>query len=247
MKTIQKLFRWAIFLIFWILVTLAGSIVALVLFRWSSIDIQVITTLKSWIGIEESPISIFILTASGILGLADGIILGLFQWIALRRILRGALWWVPTTALGTAFASMAFWLIVSYLLGSDITLGEPIDSIFPLGLMDAILVGIFVGFFQWIVLRANVRGHGWWILISLAAGISTWFVRWFVNIGVAFVVYGMVTGFVLAIMLVDREIRLRRQAEAASAFLGSRLGNTGSDRPAKERIEARPNPPDSST
>lgn len=247
MKTIQKMFRWAVFFVLWILVTLAGFVVDRYLFRWSPIGGEIIKGLGFWIGTEESQLRIYEIVTAGILGVIDGVIIGLFQWIALRKILRRALWWVPTTAVGTAFGVMAFWLIISLLNLTNITLEVQLDSVFVLGLLDAILAGIFIGFFQWILLSRNVRGHGWWLLVSLIAAVGAWFVRLYVNVGVAFVVYGMVTGFVLAIMLVDREIRLQRQAEDASAFLGSRLGNAGSDRPTKERIEAKPKPPEPSS
>jgi hypothetical protein len=242
MKTIQKLTRWAVFFVLWILVTLAGFVVDRFLFRMSGIPIKIIEGLEFWIGAGASQFRIFEIAASGILGLIDGIIIGLFQWIVLRKIFRRALWWVPVTGIGTAFGVMAFWLIVSLLNLTDITLEVPLDSIFVLGLLDAILAGIFIGFFQWILLSRNVRGHGWWVLVSSIASIGAWFIRLFINPGVAFVAYGMVTGFVLAIMLVDREIRLQRQAVAASAFLGARLANAGGDRPKKERIKKKPKP-----
>ena len=107
MKTLQKMFRWVGFWFLWVLLTLAGFLVDLVLFRGSSIGPSIISGLEFWIGTEGSHWRPYEILTAGILGLIDGIIIGLFQWIALRKILHKALWWVPTTAFGKAFSVMA--------------------------------------------------------------------------------------------------------------------------------------------
>ena len=82
-----------------------------------------------------------------------GIGLGIFQWLVLQNRIRNAWRWIIATSIG--------WLI-----GSSITM-----FLLPAG-MDFIagtIIGIGLGFAQWLILRYEYQWAGWWIMINVVA------------------------------------------------------------------------------
>jgi len=112
-------------------------------------------------------------------GLGEGAVLGLAQWLALRRSvpdLHGRAW-----VLATALAAGIAWALAMSLvtLGELNMLGPPARAILALPLGIIFLCSI--GGAQWWVLRRSVAHAGWWILANAVA--------W--PVGVAIPVVGM--------------------------------------------------------
>jgi hypothetical protein len=205
MSTFQKLIRWSWFWFFWVLATLAGLLVHWALFQASGVEMEIISTLEDWIGSEGVKLRLFEFATYGALGLIDGAFLGLFQWVALRRRIKRSLNWIPATALGFAIGLIAFWALFVLITGDQLPPGNPAEWGFEVGLLRISLAGLVVGLAQALVLRRQVRRPGWWAPTFLLGMVSSWLVRWFVSVGLAFVVLGAVTGVVLTIYMAHRE------------------------------------------
>lgn len=93
---------------------------------------------------------------AGVSFLASGIAIGILQWLPLDHRLNRASRWIPATIAG--------WMVGWFLL----ILLNPGQVPFLTG----IILGLCVGFAQWLVLRREVELAGWWIMIS-AVGWST--------------------------------------------------------------------------
>jgi hypothetical protein len=106
-----------------------------------------------------------------------GAVMGLGQWLALRRGVRRAGWWILLTALAWP---AAFW-VNQHLWG---LFGSPMNW----GLMDAAVVGAVVGLFQRPVLLHQVRWSWAWVLGMIAGlclayhqipgGWAWWITQW---------------------------------------------------------------------
>jgi hypothetical protein len=112
-------------------------------------------------------------------GMGEGAVLGLAQWLALRRSipdLQGRAWvWATALAAGLAWA-LALTLVT---LGELNLLGQ--TALALLALPFGILFLCTIGGAQWWVLRRSVAHAGWWVLANAIA--------W--PIGVAIPVVGM--------------------------------------------------------
>jgi hypothetical protein len=97
---------------------------------------------------------------AGYLGVVTGAVLvGLLQWLVLRRHLSGALRWIPVN-----FAALAVVGIVIFGVGTiDRDLGW---------ILGVSLFGTMVGVLQWALLRQQLSRAGWWILASTAGWIA---------------------------------------------------------------------------
>jgi hypothetical protein len=138
--------------------------------------------------------------AEGLLGgLATGAVIGLAQWLVLRRHLALAPWWIAATALGMG-AGLALGIT---LLGID-TAGMA----FPL---RGLLTGAGIGIAQFVLLRGStaralawplVVAGGWAIgwLVTRAAGIDL-ALQWSVFGSSGALVFQLLTGLALAWML----------------------------------------------
>ncbi len=94
---------------------------------------------------------------AGYLGLAvGGIVMGVLQWLVLRRHVTRAGWWV--------LASIGAVAVVG---GVVFGVGMVNPDLGWLG--GASIFGTVVGVLQWMVLRGQVRRAGWWVLVSTVA------------------------------------------------------------------------------
>lgn len=82
-----------------------------------------------------------------------GLAVGAMQWLALRRRIVGARWWIPATAVGFFLAG---------LVGGAL---EDIGSAAG-GFVVSFGLGAAAGTLQWLILRRQVRRAGWWVLAS---------------------------------------------------------------------------------
>ena len=140
---------------------------------------------------------------------AGGTAAAVLQWLALRRHVAGAGWWVVTGIAGSMTAA-ALGLAVG--VGAGVVTGVAegakagIDAgVDAAGVSTAILFGAAVGGAQWLVLRRHVAGPGWWVLAcgvgwvasGFAAGVTDTAAGW----AVLGAVYGAITGCVLVWLL----------------------------------------------
>jgi hypothetical protein len=109
-------------------------------------------------------------------GLALGIfgaLVGMAQWVALRRQIRRAGWWAPITTLGWATGGAIAGALSGAIGGAVTTVGGDQGVT---GFLLAVAVGILaIGFLpsvaQWLILRRQAREASWWILVSGASGL----------------------------------------------------------------------------
>ena len=146
------------------------------------------------------------------------------QWLALRSHLSQAGWWVLTGVAGGAVtgvvgiaagvgAGVAAGVVEGFAEGLAEGMEAGIDAGADVaGVVAAVFAGVAFGVLQWLVLRQEVAGAGWWIpacavgwvVSGLSAGITDTAAGW----AVLGAVYGAVTGCVLVVLL-------RRRADAA--------------------------------
>jgi serine/threonine protein kinase len=132
-----------------------------------------------------------------ILGVLFGAIIGLGQWLVLRRQFPESGWWVPATMASCG----AIWAI-----------NWQIDT-----LQGAALGGAVAGSVQWLVLQRKTHQSGWWLLISPGAWTagkfaSLWTLQHnlfptlsananIISPGIQGLVYGLLTGITLPLLL----------------------------------------------
>ncbi len=123
-----------------------------------------------------------LLLSAVLVGAACGSTIGLAQWLALRRELARAGWWVGATIAG--FASLGVFALVADAIqpgwftwaATLICSGKLFwlarvnpdwsASSWAPGALTYALFGCALGLFQWFVLRGRVRYAGWWIPIN---------------------------------------------------------------------------------
>jgi hypothetical protein len=174
MSKVRTVIYWIGFWFLWVLVCVAGLLVDRVLFRGTFLATGIVTTLETWIGAEGWSLRVSELLTAGILGLIDGLLLGMFQWVAIRRIIKGAYGWILATTLGLSLGLMTLWSIMILLVSGRIPVGNDMNWAFGIGLLDSVISGVTM--------------------------VVTWIVRWFVNPGASFFAFGAISGIVMAIL-----------------------------------------------
>jgi len=102
-----------------------------------------------------------------------GAVVGVAQWLVLRRRLKVSAWWILACAIGFAVVG-----IVSRIARLEIGVPLVVFDNGPLGdpdgitweiilIVGLIMSGVVGGIAQWLVLRKPLRGAGWWILASV--------------------------------------------------------------------------------
>ncbi len=111
-------------------------------------------------------LTVFILL-SILSGLIAGALVGLFQWLVLRRRIAGLGMWIPATAVGFGIVYLLkaayFLLRLSETSGFQERLQQPFLPYFFIA--TPILGALFIALAQWLVMRREVSHSGWWVLI----------------------------------------------------------------------------------
>ena len=111
----------------------------------------------------QSAVATTMAVLSFLSGILIAILVGMLQWLVLRRYVRWAKqWWIATSVgwiVGSFIASYAAFPILA---AHPLTVSLTIDAV-----TLTVMMGV-VGVFQWLVLRRHVRRAGWWVLASIA-------------------------------------------------------------------------------
>ena len=141
---------WNLWLL-WTFVTILGLLLGIV------ISMTVIIAISKMANFHEDTIANIILLPS------IGFSVGIFQWLALRRLVSWAKMWIWVTAAG--------WMIGFPLAFS---LYNWLTSIFGIVFTDTwekaiqvTLIAISIGVIQWLLLRRHISRSGWWILANV--------------------------------------------------------------------------------
>jgi hypothetical protein len=90
-------------------------------------------------------------------GILFGAVGGLAQWLILREQFTGVGLWVPASALGFVIAT-----------GIAAGMGQPVASnSSALAFLFAAIFGLIGGLIQWLILRMQGMGIGWWLVPNL--------------------------------------------------------------------------------
>lgn len=118
-----------------------------------------------------------------------GLIIGVAQWLVIRRYFSQAGWWVLASAVGW----IAGWALISS--GSIVPPGGGLVNT----MMAGVVFGLAMGIAQWIVLRRWVKLASVWILLSVPG----WTIGLFGILGTILVgvVVGAITGFAFDFLL----------------------------------------------
>jgi hypothetical protein len=165
--------------------------------------------------------------SNGASTLLFGTVLGVAQWLILRRVIRAA-WWVPASGLGFGL----FGIVSAFNAGGSVsTIGPAAGPVPPLLSLLVIppLVVILLSAGEWLILRRECEGAGWWPLVNvgaLAAGLFLGFVvsmtlPWFAStdypsaraLAVVGAVAGPVYGYLTWLFLAQRRRRVSRAPE----------------------------------
>lgn len=175
-----------VFCLVWVLLTAAGGLAY-------AVPVSAVHWLATTIGIlgPASQAGDWALPAlavtAALCGMAMGATVGAAQWLALRRRLSGAGWWVAGTAAGygalgllplaagAAAPGWSGWALTLVANGKPHWLArvEPSSTAasWPAGAVTLVVFGAVLGTAQWLVLHRRVKGAGWWV----AAMAADWF------------------------------------------------------------------------
>ncbi len=131
---------------------------------------------------------------AGYLGVAvGGILTAALQWVVLRGQVRRAARWIAASVVAAAAVG-----VVVFAVGAvDADVGW---------VLGAGSFGTFVGVLQWLMLRRQFTGAGWWILASTAGWVVALPVGGFFGWAALGTVYGVVTGSHLLWLLLRKRM-----------------------------------------
>jgi hypothetical protein len=137
----------------------------------------------------------------------NGACVGAAQWIMLRRELNAARWWTLASAAGWLAGILMFvpggTFLYSLLTLWTLTLGRSVPHFFS-GPDNGAAVGLSIGIVQWLLLRRELTGAGWWVLATALA----WTLFYIPGGGPAAwrdaIVLGILSGLLTGIVLVWR-------------------------------------------
>jgi hypothetical protein len=120
--------------------------------------------------------------SNGASALLFGVAIGVAQGLVLRHVFRAG-WWIAATCAGWALLG----IVTGFTAGGTVsTIGPdagPVPPPFTVLVVPPLVV-LLLGAGQWLVLRREFEGAGWWPLVNIGALIGA-----------------LVTGFVIAMML----------------------------------------------
>jgi MFS family permease len=113
------------------------------------------------------------LAVGALIGVLVGLITSTMQWLALRRYVRAAGWWIVATTLGYTLAGT----ISSFLLWQAISNTEVFRTTLPLqGVISSAITGIVVSVAQWFVLAdwtdPDLGWRSWIVPITVGTGLA---------------------------------------------------------------------------
>lgn len=94
-----------------------------------------------------------------VIGFVSGAILGAFQWLLLRIVIKDSLLWILSSLLGWA---------IGFFLGAQLASILGLTE-FVFGIIVGAVLGASLGLSQWLLLRRKFSGAGWWILFNIIA------------------------------------------------------------------------------
>ncbi|MCJ8278390.1 MAG: hypothetical protein MJK14_00150 [Rivularia sp. ALOHA_DT_140] len=104
--------------------------------------------------------------------IASGFVVGIAQWVVLRRYINSAVWWIPLSGFGwilgiflMIFAQGILNPVVEFLNSTGL-----FWEVFWLNLVREPVNFAMLGFAQWLLLRRHFRYAGWWIFASALSG-----------------------------------------------------------------------------
>ncbi|MBI4785304.1 MAG: hypothetical protein HY785_28950 [Oscillatoriophycideae cyanobacterium NC_groundwater_1537_Pr4_S-0.65um_50_18] len=206
----------------WVLATIAGEIIGIGIIAATSAIASHLTAINT-------------VTLLHIVGALEGTVLGLMQWLVLRRYVKHAGWWVLATMIGAIAAwlmSLQVTIVLILIFSNNVsfvtTSAALLKAVFWLGAW----VGAVLGFAQWLVLRTHVRYGALWIVANAFAWGVGLLVAWAgamlvtpgefrfetalvgITVGATIgVVVGSITGIVLVGLLKPRLLRHREASK----------------------------------
>lgn len=137
---------------------MAASIVSVIVYMLTiPVIFGIITTLVPTLQYENIPAGQqWILAGISLFGAsALGALIGLAQWLLLRRYLPGSGWWILATAIG-------------YTVPLEVSAISPLrDPPWLAGVVIFVLFGLTLGIAQWLVLRRYMPHSVWWTAFTL--------------------------------------------------------------------------------
>lgn len=137
-----------------------------------------------------------------LVGLFQGLILGVAQWLVLRRYMRNSIWWLLATILGCFFGWLLVLFVIALALFTMAITQKELDSIttFFGVIWLATTVGILIGLPQALILLTSLRVKfykaAWWMNVNALA----WIVRLFLMFGALSIIPDKVTLSIFFIM-----------------------------------------------
>ena len=123
-----------------------------------------------------------------------GAVVGVLQWLVLRREVSGTGWWV--------LASIVGWVMGTAAAGLGLVLvGLQELSLELVNIVSGAVVGAAVGVLQWLVLRREVSGAGWWVLASIVGWVMGQAAHGAIGLPAVGAVSGAITGIALVRLL----------------------------------------------
>jgi hypothetical protein len=143
----------------WVLLTIAGWAIGFPLGF-------VFVAVAGWIiGVHEGSIILKLGLDNAAVVIVEVAVVSLMQWLALRRVIQRAGFWVLASIIGFTISSSIHGVVCH-------VYGYPDDLGFPLGALVwtlfFILGGTLTGLLQQRILRHQVRRSGWWVPASAA-------------------------------------------------------------------------------
>jgi len=197
MKAPRIALAWGTAWLLWSAVSFAGLAIDRLVFRKNLAE-WLLLAIARWIVSNGLDLRAFELASAVALGVADGAILGVFQWLAARRWFPRAAHWIWVTALAWAWGLATFWLMVDLFPQLQTSQLARDATSFQIGIVDSLVSGVVVGGVQWLLLRRWAKGAAWWVPLSVLGAVGAWMVRWFVRADLALAVSGMITGVAMA-------------------------------------------------
>ena len=106
--------------------------------------------------------------------IASGFVVGIAQWMVLRRYIKSAFWWIFVSGLGWILGIF----LLTFISGRGILnpIVESLTSsgmwgVFWLNIVNQPIIFSVFGFAQWLVLRRHFQYAFWWIAATALSGV----------------------------------------------------------------------------